>query len=355
MPSVIVVKRTRKDKDGRTVTDAKYSAQIRFGHPHNASYLRSTGEADRRKAEAAARKIAKTIEENELPRRGTEILTVEDMFAKWIEEHGKNLRSGKDLAWQIKKILQHISGTRPVSELGNKDINGFVQDAKEQGDSAVTINRCLETFRAMMNYAADRWEEPVRRISWRTMRQKEPKAREVYLSPEDARRLAEILPEHIALAMAFTLYTGVRLNELETLTWERIDFDRNVASVLTKGGGTRSVWLSKNALHILETLGVHFQAPSSEYIFDLTNRRKFWEAARTRIHRPDIHWHDLRAMTATWARKYSQQRDLSLIGKALGHSGTQVTERYARVVDQEIVEMLNQLPEITGPAATGRG
>jgi hypothetical protein len=167
MPSVIVVKRTRKDKDGRTVTDAKYSAQIRFGHPHNASYLRSTGEADRRKAEAAARKIAKTIEENELPRRGTEILTVEDMFAKWIEEHGKNLRSGKDLAWQIKKILQHISGTRPVSELGSKDINGFVQDAKEQGDSAVTINRCLETFRAVMNYAADRWEEPVRRISRR--------------------------------------------------------------------------------------------------------------------------------------------------------------------------------------------
>ena len=133
---------------------------------------------------------------------------MEDVFAKWIEEHGKNLRSGNDLAWQIKKILQHISGTRPVSELGNKDIKGFVQDAKEQGDSAVTINRCLETFRAVMNYAADRWEEPVRRISWRTMRQKEPKAREVYLSPEGARRLAEILPEHIALAMAFTLYTG---------------------------------------------------------------------------------------------------------------------------------------------------
>jgi hypothetical protein len=59
-------------------------------------------------------------------------------------------------------------------------------------------------------------------------------------------------------------------------------------------------------------------------------------------------------MTATWARKYSQQRDLSLIGKALGHSGTQVTERYARVVDQEIVEMLNQLPEITGSPATSR-
>jgi hypothetical protein len=47
-----------------------------------------------------------------------------------------------------------------------------------------------------------------------------------------------------------------------------------------------------------------------------------------------------------------KRRDLSLIGKALGHSGTQVTERYARVVDQEIVEMLNQLPDIT--RITGR-
>jgi len=49
---------------------------------------------------------------------------------------------------------------------------------------------------------------------------------------------------------------------------------------------------------------------------------------------------------ATWSRQFAKA-DISLISKALGHSGTQVTERYARVVDREIVEMLDQLPDIT--------
>jgi len=70
-----------------------------------------------------------------------------------------------------------------------------------------------------MNYAAEMWEESIRVISWRKMMQEEGSTREVYLSPEEARRLMERLPSHIALAFAFSLYTGMRLDELETLIW----------------------------------------------------------------------------------------------------------------------------------------
>jgi integrase len=336
MASIYVFKRKRGGK-----LDKIYSAQIRFGEKHDgASYLRSTGVTDRREAEAVARRIARELEEKELPRRGAEILTVDEMFSRWIDERGNELRSKKDIKWQIEKLLHFISGSREVRDLSNKDINGFVQDAKASGAGAVTINRCLETLRAVMNYAAMRWEEPVKVIAWKTFRQKEPRAREMYLSPDEARRLMELLPQHIALAMAFTLYTGVRLNELETLVWDRVDLNRDVAEVQTKGGGTRLVWLSKKALNVLAA------RMGSGRVFDLTNRRKHWEAARKVIGREDVHWHDLRAMTATWARQYAG-KDLRLIGQALGHSGTQVTERYARVVNREIIEMLDQLPDIS--------
>lgn len=339
MPSIYVYR--RKSKTGKLAST--YTAQIKFSG--GAQYLRSTGESDRRKAEAAARQIMAEIEAKELPKRGVEILTVEAMFARWIVEHGNGLRSGKDIKWQIEKILKLIGGAREVRDLGNKDVNGFVQDAKTEGAGAVTINRCLETLRATMNYAAMRWEEPVKVIAWKTFRQKEAKAREVYLSPEEARRLMEILPDRLAMAFAFTLYTGMRLHELETLRWEQIDGGRGLAVVMTKGGGTRPVWLSGKALAILSRARIEIDW--IQQVFDLTNRRRHWEAARQAIGRPDVHWHDLRAMTATWARQHSSQKDLSLIGKALGHSGTQVTERYARVVDREIVEMLDQLPDIT--------
>jgi len=345
MPSISVFK--RKGKDGKAAR--VYSAQIRFGQKQGgAAYLRSTGATDKREAEAVARQIAREIEEKELPRRGVEILTVEDMFSRWIDDVGRELRSGKDIAWQIKTILELLGGAREVRDISNKDISGFVQDAKRAGAGPVKINRCLERLRGTMNYAAEMWEEPIRVISWRKMMQEEGGNREVYLSPDEARRIMELLPKHIAMAFAFTLYTGCRLDEMETLAWDRIDLERDAATVITKGRGKkvrlRTVWLSEKALRILAEL------MGSDRVFDLTNRRRHWERARKAIGRQDVTWHDLRGMTATWSRQFSTQKDLRLISAALGHSDTKVTERYARVVDREIVEMLNQLPDIS-PAA----
>lgn len=347
MPSIYVFKRKRKGKPEKA-----YSAEIRFGEDHGyAAYLRSTGKADRREAEAAARQLARDIEENELPRRGQNILTIESMFSRWIDERGHELRSGKDLKWQIELILRLLGGAKVVRDLGNKEISAFVLDAKLDKQGAVPINRCLSRLRATLNYAATHWEEPVKVINWKAMMQKEPKERDVHLNPEEARRLFELLPEHIALAFAFSLYTGVRLNELETLVWKCVDLDRGKIVVTTKAQGTapvtRAVWMPAKAVSILTKLKPRASSTDeTQAVFSLTNRRKHWQAARTAIGRGDLHWHDIRAATATWSRQYAG-KDLKLIGRALGHSGTQVTERYARVEDREVVEMLDQLPDIT--------
>jgi integrase len=354
MPSIYVFRRKWKDKEGKQQIAKEFSAEIRFSG--GARYLRRTGETEERRAKAAARGLAADIEAKELPRRGKEVMTLGKMFAKWGMEKGNELRSGKDVAWQIEKLMQFIGEAREVAEIGNKDVNGFVQDAKLAGHGPVVINRCLERLRATMNFAAKRWEEPVRVIDWREFRQKEPKAREVYLSPPEARRLMEALPKHIALAFAFTLYTGCRLNEMQTLRWDWIDFGRGVANVVTKAQGaeivTRLLWLSEKAMRVLHGVGV---PPEIEIgacvpiervrVFTLTNRRRHWEAARKKIGREDLHWHDIRAMTASWARQYTRA-DNTLIAETLGHSDVEVTRRYTRVVDREIVEMLNQLPDI---------
>jgi integrase len=161
------------------------------------------------------------------------------------------------------------------------------------------------------------------------------------------RQLMDLLRSHIALAFAFSLYTGMRLDELETLIWGRIDFTRGAATVITKGRGkklkTRTVWLSQKAIRILNTLTETRR--DQPVIFDLTNRRKHWEKAREGIGRTDVTWHDLRGMTATWSRQYAGA-DMRLIQATLGHSDAKVTERYARVIDREIVTMLDRLPDI---------
>lgn len=349
MPSIYVFRRKWKDKDGKPQTAKEYSAEIRFAG--GARYLRSTGETEERRAKAAARGIAAEIEAKELPKRGKEVTTLETMFAKWIVERGEDLRSRKDIKWQIEMLLKFMGGTREVAEIGNKDVNGFVQDAKLAGNGAVVVNRCLERLRATMNYAARRWEEPVRVIDWKEFRQKEPRAREVYISLDEARRLAEALPTHIAMAFTFSLYTGCRLNELQTLTWDRIDLGRSVAMVITKAQGTeivmRSLWMPAKAVRTLKWCRRFEDGEPimTGLVFRLTNRRRHWEAARKKIGREDLRWHDIRAMTASWARQYTGA-DNTLIAETLGHSDVEVTRRYTRVVDREIVEMLDQLPDI---------
>lgn len=352
MPSIYVFRRKKAGKESRY-----YTAQIRFGEGEGGhSFLRSTKATERREAEAVARRLAREIAE-ELKNQSDASpvpepdapLTVDQMFSRWILDRGRELRSAKDIRWQMALLRDLIGGSKAVREIGNKDVSAFVSDAKLRGMGPVPINRCLSRLRATMNYAALHWEEPVKLISWVTMMQEETEAREVYLSPDEARQIMTLLPSHIALAFAFTLYTGCRLDELETLTWERVDSGRTAATVITKGRGTRerkrTVWLSQKALLILKTIAGE-RARLTGRIFDLTNRRRHWERARKAIGREEVTWHDLRGMTATWSRQYAKA-DIRLISVSLGHSDTKVTERYARVIDQEIVAMLDQLPDVS--------
>lgn len=342
MPSIYVFKRKRKGK-----ADKIYSAQIRFSGKTAANFLRSTGKTNEREALAEARRITDEIARKELPNRGREIMTLDLMFGKWFDEYGYKLRSQKDIAWQVKRILAGIGSETLIEEISNKTVHRFAISENEGGASPVVINRCLTLLRAVMRYAGRKWEEPVKMIDWGAHFQAEPKEREIYLSPDEARRLMEILPPHIALAFAWPVYTGCRLNETETLVWERVDLTRRLAIVETKADGEeivrRNAWLSEKAIRILMAIG-----PGTGTVFDLTNRRKHWERARAQIGRPDVHWHDLRAMTATWSRQFAG-KDLKLIGRALGHADESTTARYAHVVDTEVVEMLDQLPDIGTP------
>lgn len=345
MPSIYVTRRRRKGKDGKTRFDKFYTDRVRFGRKPDAEFLRSTGKTTEREALIEGRRIARHIEEHELPLRGKHVLTLDHMFGRWFDEKGHALKSQKDVMWQVKRLLEGIGATQPVEEISNKDIHAFVRSSADGGASAVTINRCLSLMRSVMRYAAIKWEAPVKTIDWGAHMMAEPKERQIFISPEDAGTLMHHLPRHIALAYAWSLYTGCRLNETETLDWGKVDLTRRVAQVEGKGldGETRPVWLSQNALAVLEIVAID-SGKRTGLVFNMQNRRKHWEAARKAIGREDLHWHDLRAMTATWARQ--QKHDLKLIGRALGHTNTATTDRYAHVVDTEVIEMFESLPTI---------
>ncbi len=363
MVSISVFKRKYNLANGAQKELKNFYAQIRFDEP-DATYIRSTGSAIKRKALEIAQRFAREIEESELPLRGKPIFTLEGMFSQWITEYGKDLRSGKDLKWQVALLLKIMGGETPINSIGNKSVHDFVLKAKEMGKSEVVINRCLERLRATLGYAARKWEAPINnRIDWKDHRGEEPDEKVMYISPAEARRFVDVLPPHISLAFAFSYYTGCRLDELATLTWDRVSIDERVALVVTKGRGKkvkyRQLRLSNNALNVLRVVGAmpkpplknraRRREPDTNTVFFLENRRKHWERARRIVGRPDVVWHGIRHSFGTETSRRAKASD-KLIGKMLGHApGSSATQRYIHAMADDVYEALSLLPDIGMP------
>lgn len=348
--SLHLYQRKRKAKDGSETADKHYTAQIRFTGDHVGNYLRSTGKTSEREARIEARRIAKQIEEEEIPRRQKEangILTLDAMLGTWYDEVGHELKSQKDVKWHMKALASLMGGSTEAAEITNKTIHFLVQRLKSENASAWVINRLLERLRSTMRYAEEFWEVEFRKFpKFGKFMQEVPSEREITMEYAEVRNLIARLPDHISLAAAWSYYTGCRLNETATLRRSKIFFDDCYVVVKTKSkkkDAERKVWLCARAVQVLQAAMA--ETEPSEIVFDLTNRRKFFEAARAAVGRPDFRWHDWRHLTASHASKLGQAHP-KLIGKTLGQSTLAATERYLHVMEKDVIELLDHLPDV---------
>jgi integrase len=210
------------------------------------------------------------------------------------------------------------------------DCAALVEDLRNEGMGEVSINRCLSVLRGAHRRAGARWGCPSHLIDWRDLRTREAKERVVWATREEAVALVGHCPDHIALIVEWSLYTGLR--KRETLSLMRTDFDpaRGSVEVIVKGGSKRIVQLSQAALDVLA------RAPilASGRMFDRTNLRKHFIAACAKAGLKDFHFHDLRHTFATWLRQGGAP--LEVVSRALGHSSIHVTQKYAHVDDKEV-------------------
>jgi len=121
--------------------------------------------------------------------------------------------------------------------------------------------------------------------------------------------------------------------------WDRVDYENLQAEVFTKGGGTRFVDLSPDAVAVLAQCN-----GNRVLVFDATNRRKIWEAALTAAGISDFRWHDLRHTFATWLG--NKTGDIGVVMKGLGHSQIGTTMKYRHVVRADVKAGVNKLPTL---------
>lgn len=308
-------------------------------------FRRSTGTASRRDAETFERKLRDDLTAAARAKPKGEIvtiLTLDQAAGKYWIEHGRRLKAHRDERRNLKYIVDTLGKDLPLRDLSNRHVNALVKRRMEMGAGPAGVNRTTSTLKTMMNWAAKRWEEPVRAIVWADHRLKEPKERVRWLTPDEAIRLINRLSEfapHIAAVVHFLFLTGLRRAEAFNATWDKLDEAKGVLICQVKGGHDREVPLSADAMAILRDL-----PRTSRHIFDTTNWRKHFYAGLREAGITDFRWHDTRHTFATWLGKGGAP--LEVVSKALGHSSVTVTMKYRHVLHSEVRAGLQSLPTL---------
>jgi integrase len=162
-----------------------------------------------------------------------------------------------------------------------------------------------------------------------------------FLTREEAARLIEELPEHLADIAEFSLLTGLRKSNVVGLQWSRVDLVRRMAfieSIDSKNSDAFPVPLSMEAMEVIRRqIGQH-----DTHLFTYKGRpvnqvnTKAFRAALKRAGIENFRWHDLRH---TWASWHLQGGTSEAALKAMGAwKSDEMVRRYAHLGGDHLLE-----------------
>lgn len=315
---------------------------------------RSTGTSDKAKAQEYHDRLkAEMWEQSRLgvkPRR-----TWQEAVVRWLEDTQHKATHREDIAklkW-LHPYLGHLTLndiTRDVlDDIAREKRKPYTIESKTGKTRIVTpqpasVNRYLALIRSILIRARDEWEwiEKVPKVTLF----KEPEGRERAITPEQAKRLLEELPEHQRDYVLFALLTGLRQSNVLGLEWSCVNLEQRHAWVQGTNSKNRkaiAVPLNDDAMVILQRqIGKH---PVRVFTFrgkPIANANtKAWHAARRRAGIDNFRWHDLRHTWASWHRQAGTPTfELQRLG---GWKTGSMVERYAHVAPDALAGAAGRL------------
>ncbi|MEO5375488.1 MAG: site-specific integrase [Alphaproteobacteria bacterium] len=301
-----------------------------------------TCEEARTRAIEALREIATGNDPLEAKRAEREAPTMTDLAARFLAEHADSKRkvsTAKEYRRLFDKKILPVLGVRKVVDIRRADIVRLHHDLR---DTPYLANRTLALLSKAFSLA-ETWgllpdnSNPCRRI------EKFPEQkRDRFLSGDELARLGDALatyegsPYVVALVKLLIL-TGARLNEIQTLEWSMVDFERQEVRLThhktDRTTGAKTLHLPPPAMTVLVELprveGNPFVIVGERRGRHLVNAQKPWRAIREAAGLPGLRLHDLRHSFASVGA--SAGMGLPIIGKLLGHTQPQTTARYAHL------------------------
>lgn len=144
-----------------------------------------------------------------------------------------------------------------------------------------------------------------------------------------------VIGEHAAAAIRLIIFTGARVDEILSLKWSYVDMERGVLQLPDSKTGKKTIFLNAPSLAVLNGLkrvGAYVIAGESAGTAEEKPRsdlKRPWNAVRRHAGLDTLRLHDLRHNFASFGAAGSM--GLPMIGKLLGHTQPQTTQRYAHL------------------------
>ena len=256
-------------------------------------------------------------------------------------------------------VLPYI-GRKRLDELQPADFLALQSRMLDCGRAPATADRVLVLCRYVCNRA----------VKWKTPGIKANPTADVpllnvdntvqrFLSKNDTARLLEALekPKHASMRpiVLLLILTGARRGEVLNAQWQEFDLDRRLWRIPeTKSGRPRNVPLSATAVEFLAKLK---ENATSDYVWPNPETGKpfvqmhyAWKRLCKDAGLPaDLRMHDLRHSFASFL--VNNGRTLYEVQHILGHHSSKVTQRYAHLAHESLLDAADTV----GDVLTGAG
>jgi integrase len=280
-----------------------------------------------------------------------------DTYLAWAKEYKKSWR---DDEYYYRKHLEPRFGSKALREISAFDIEKMKTELKKglnaQGKpfAAQTIKHQIVIIRRLFNLAR-KWnlydgKNPVDSVQM----PKVDNQRTEFLTDDELTRLMATLDtwpcKDSAAFVKFAMLSGVRRGELFKLTWDAVDFERNMVSLRDpKGGKTTTLPMNLQAMEVLRSLDV-----TSPFVFpgkDGKKRTDFsgpWLKIRKAAELPpNFRFCGLRHNFAS--HLVSNGVGLGVVRDLLTHKHVGTTERYAHFAPDAVKAAAAKAGELLTP------
>jgi integrase len=305
----------------------------------------------RKKTKAEAQRVEAQLKVRAESGNNKPAYTWNEAADRYCQEVADYSASSADIERSLGYLTDFFGPGSRLSEIDNSKLTEFVSRRRAtrwRGKliSNATVNRDIEVARAVFRRAHKTWKVDIGEMpDWESIMLKEPEGRIRELTLDEEKELFKHLRKDMHPMVQFALLTGMRMNNVITLTWRQVDFDNQILHVRTKskkpGGDIHIVPMTSeisnlllaqkgnNAIHVFTYVCEKSRAKrikGHRYPYSYGGWKRAWRSALDAAGIEDFRFHDLRHTGATRTLRVS---NLKVVQKMLGHSDIASTARYA--------------------------